>query len=164
MPRSGLYPIKSLVRTQVIEKQTSNSRASGFHSKSSWVFWVGCSNPGRIQGRPLTLSTNRPLPAFFADTGEGVSIDHTGASIMTGVRQAATVSSYKTKSRSSKITFQRTQGGLKGQNQTQGNAHFPRAWWQITSDDGLAHSKSHLGAEGYLYYRLFLPSHQDTCT
>lgn len=42
------------------------------------------------------LSTNRPLPAFFADTGEGVAIDHAGASIMTGVRQAATVSSYIT--------------------------------------------------------------------
>lgn len=97
MPRSGLHPIKSLVRTQVIQKQTSNSSASGFDSKSPWVFWVGCSNSGRIQGRPLTLSTNRPLPAFFADTGEGVSIDHAGASIMTGVRQAATVSSYKTK-------------------------------------------------------------------
>lgn len=98
MPRSGLYPIKSLVRTQVIQKQTSNSsRASGFVSKSPWVFWVGCSNPGRIQGRPLTLSTNRPLPAFFADAGERVSVDHAGASIMTGVRQTATVSSYKTK-------------------------------------------------------------------
>lgn len=96
MPRSGLYPIKSLVRTQVIQKQTSNSRASGFHPKSPWGFWVGCSNPGRIRGRPLTLSTNRPLPAFFADTGEGVSIDHAGASVMTGVRQAATVSSYIT--------------------------------------------------------------------
>lgn len=58
---------------------------------------IGCSGPGRIQGRPLTLSTNRPLPAFFADTGEGVAVDHTGASIVTGAWQAATVPGYKTK-------------------------------------------------------------------
>lgn len=42
------------------------------------------------------LSTNRPLPAFFADAGERVSVDHAGASVMTGVRQTATVSSYIT--------------------------------------------------------------------
>lgn len=40
------------------------------------------------------LSTNRPLPAFFADTGEGVAIDHTGASIVTGAWQAATIPGY----------------------------------------------------------------------
>lgn len=40
------------------------------------------------------LSTNWPLPAFFADTGEGVAVDHTGASIVTGAWQAATVPGY----------------------------------------------------------------------
>lgn len=40
------------------------------------------------------LCTNRSLPAFFADTGEGLAVDHTGASIMTGAWQAATVSGY----------------------------------------------------------------------
>lgn len=40
------------------------------------------------------LSTNGPFPAFFADTGEGVSVDHTGASIVTGAWQAATVPGY----------------------------------------------------------------------
>lgn len=34
MARSGLYPIKSLIRTQVTQKQTSNSSVSGFDSKS----------------------------------------------------------------------------------------------------------------------------------
>lgn len=42
------------------------------------------------------LSTNRPLPAFFADTGEGFPVDHTGASIVTGAWQATTVSGYVT--------------------------------------------------------------------
>lgn len=40
------------------------------------------------------LSTDRPLPAFFADTREGLAIDHTGAPIMAGTGQAATVSGY----------------------------------------------------------------------
>lgn len=45
----------------------------------------------------LTLSTDGPLPAFFADTSEGLAIDHTGAPIMAGVWQAATISGCKTR-------------------------------------------------------------------
>lgn len=37
MPRSGLHPIKSLEQTQVMQKQTSNSSASGFHCQSLGV-------------------------------------------------------------------------------------------------------------------------------
>lgn len=40
------------------------------------------------------LSTDGPFPAFFADTREGLAVDHTGAPIMAGVGQAATVSGY----------------------------------------------------------------------
>lgn len=41
------------------------------------------------------LSTDGTLPAFFADTGEGVAtVNHTGASVMAGAWQAATVSGY----------------------------------------------------------------------
>lgn len=49
------------------------------------------------KGRTLTLSTDGPLPAFFADACEGLTVDHTGAPIMAGVGQAATVSGYKAK-------------------------------------------------------------------
>lgn len=42
------------------------------------------------------LSTDGPLPAFFADACEGLTVDHTGAPIMAGVGQAATVSGYVT--------------------------------------------------------------------
>lgn len=40
------------------------------------------------------LSTQRSFPAFFADTREGFTVDHTGASIVAGVGQAATVPGY----------------------------------------------------------------------
>lgn len=40
------------------------------------------------------LSTDGPLPAFFADTREGVAVDHTGAPVMARVGQATTVSGY----------------------------------------------------------------------
>lgn len=42
------------------------------------------------------LSADGPLPAFFADTREGLAIDHTGAPVMAGVWQAATISGYVT--------------------------------------------------------------------
>lgn len=42
------------------------------------------------------LSTDGPLPAFFADTREGLAVDHTGAPVVAGVGQAATVSGYVT--------------------------------------------------------------------
>lgn len=45
----------------------------------------------------LTLSTDGPLPAFFADTREGLAVDHTGAPVVAGVGQAATVSGYETR-------------------------------------------------------------------
>lgn len=48
-------------------------------------------------GWTLTLSADGPLPAFFADTREGLAIDHTGAPVVAGARQAATISGYKTK-------------------------------------------------------------------
>lgn len=81
MARSGLYPIK------IISKDPGGTEAG---IKQPWLWFqfqvprIACSGPGRIQGRPLTLSTNGPLPAFFADTGEGVAVDHTGASIVAG--------------------------------------------------------------------------------
>lgn len=40
------------------------------------------------------LSTDGPLPAFFADTREGVPVDHTGAPIVARVGQAAAVPGY----------------------------------------------------------------------
>lgn len=45
----------------------------------------------------LTLRTDGPLPAFFADTREGVAVDHTGAPIMARVGQATTVPGYETR-------------------------------------------------------------------
>lgn len=42
------------------------------------------------------LSADGPLPAFFADTCEGLAVDYTGAPVMAGVRQAATISGYVT--------------------------------------------------------------------
>lgn len=96
-PGQGCIPSKSLARTQVTQKQASNSHGSGFNSKSPGASRIACHGPGRIQGRPLTLSTNGPLPAFFADTGEGVAVDHTGASIVAGAWQAATVPGCKTR-------------------------------------------------------------------
>lgn len=56
------------------------------------------SQNSRTRGRgTLTLSTDGPLPAFFADTREGVPVDHTGAPVMARVGQAATVPGYKTR-------------------------------------------------------------------
>lgn len=82
----------------MIPKQTSNSLVSGFNSTSPWVLGLAAAARGRIRGRPLTLSTDGPLPAFFADAGEGVAaVNHTGASVMAGAWQTATVSGYKTK-------------------------------------------------------------------
>lgn len=40
------------------------------------------------------LSAEGPFPAFFADTREGLAVDHAGAPILAGVGQAATVSGY----------------------------------------------------------------------
>lgn len=42
------------------------------------------------------LSADGPLPAFFADTREGLAVDHTGAPVVAGARQAATISGYVT--------------------------------------------------------------------
>lgn len=42
------------------------------------------------------LSADGPLPAFFADTREGLAVDHTGAPVVAGTWQAATVSGYVT--------------------------------------------------------------------
>lgn len=56
----------------------------------------GCMERG---GRTLTLSADGPLPAFFADTREGLAVDHTGAPVVAGARQAATISGCKTKNR-----------------------------------------------------------------
>lgn len=40
------------------------------------------------------LCTDGPLPAFFADACKGLAVDHTGAPIMAGAGQTATVSGY----------------------------------------------------------------------
>lgn len=40
------------------------------------------------------LSTDRPLPAVLADTCEGLAVDHTGAPVIAGIGQAATISGY----------------------------------------------------------------------
>lgn len=40
------------------------------------------------------LSTDWSFPAFFADTCEGLTVDYTGAPIVAGVRQAATITGY----------------------------------------------------------------------
>lgn len=40
------------------------------------------------------LGTDGPLPAFFAHACEGLAVDHTGAPIMAGVGQAATIPGY----------------------------------------------------------------------
>ena len=56
-------------------------------------------SPRRVPrgGGTLTLGADGPFPAFFADTREGLAIDHTGTPVMAGVWQAATVSGCKTR-------------------------------------------------------------------
>lgn len=39
----------------------------------------------------LTLGAGGSFPAFLADAGEGVAVDHTGASVLTWVGQTAAV-------------------------------------------------------------------------
>lgn len=87
MPRSGLHPIKSLEQAQVMQKQTSNSSASALHCGSLRVSGCAPTALGKVPGEwgTLTLSTDGPLPAFFADTREGLAVDHTGAPIIAGV-------------------------------------------------------------------------------
>lgn len=138
MPRSGLHPIKSLEQTQVMQEQRSNSSASGFHCQSPRV--SGCAPVALAEfkagGRTLTLSTDGPFPAFFADTREGLAVDHTGAPIMAGVGQAATVSGYKT--RADRITLPEDSKKVwRGKNQTPENSHG--------CSGGHTHCKSHLG-------------------
>lgn len=113
MPRSALRPIKSLIQTQVIQKQTSNSSASGFDCEPvPRGVRLLCSSPGRVpragaggRGKTLTLGTDGPLPAFFAHTGEGLAVDHAGAPIMAGVGQTATIPGYKTRADKTTLTF-----------------------------------------------------------
>lgn len=50
MPRSGLHPIKSLEQTQVMQKQTSNSSASGLHYESLRVSGCAPTALGESQG------------------------------------------------------------------------------------------------------------------
>lgn len=52
--------------------------------------------PGECHGGTLTLSADGPLPAFLADTREGLAVDHTGTPVMARVRQAAAISGYVT--------------------------------------------------------------------
>lgn len=39
----------------------------------------------------LTLGAGGSFPTFLADAGEGVTVDHTGASVLTWVEQTAAV-------------------------------------------------------------------------
>lgn len=107
----------------------------------------------RVGQGTLTLSTDGPLPAFFADTREGVAVDHTGAPVMARVGQATTVSGYET--RTDRTTLPEDPKTVwRGQNQTrQGKSQVPRWPWQTPCE-----------AENYLCCRSSLPSLQDTCT
>lgn len=137
-PGQGCIPSSALEQTQVMEKQTSNSLASGFHCKSPRVSGCAPAALGEVKGMrgTLTLSTDRPLPAFFADTREGLAIDHTGAPIMAGTGQAATVSGYKT--RADKTMLPEDPGTVcRGKSQTQENSN--------RCSGGHAHCASHVG-------------------
>ena len=109
---------------------------------------------GKRGGETLTLRTDGPLPAFFADTREGLAVDHTGAPIVAGVRQAATVSGYEI--RADRTTLPEDPATVwRGRNQVPGNRH------RLTGPRPL---RSPGRAERYLCYRSFLPSLRDTCT
>lgn len=95
---------------QVIRTEPGDAAAdikqlcSGFHPESLRVSGCVPQPLGSATGvGTLTLSADGPLPAFFADTCEGLAVDYTGAPVMAGVRQAATISGYKT--RADKTTF-----------------------------------------------------------
>jgi hypothetical protein len=114
------------------------------------------------RGKTLTLSADGPLPAFFADTREGLAVDHTGAPVMAGTGQAATVSGYKTRADKSTLSEDpKVSGGartrqremiISSRNQTADTFMWPCLL------------KIPPGTESYLCYRSFLPSLQDIYT
>lgn len=104
-----------------------------------------CSRPWEsTRGRTLTLGTDGPLPAFFADACEGLAIDHAGAPIMAGAGQTATVSGCKTGTRPPTVRTQKLSGRAGPR-----PSSSPTDTWQ---------------GKSYLCCRSFLPSPQDTCT
>lgn len=159
MPRSGLQSIKC-VRTDPGEAEADIKQLCfWFPSRvPEGVRLCSCS-PYRVQGMwgrgTLTLSTDGPLPAFFADTREGVPVDHTGAPIVARVGQAAAVPGYKTRTdRTTLLEAPRTVPGAKKQTCWENS---PRC------QDSHAHCQPHVG-QSYLCCTSSLPSLQGTST
>lgn len=101
----------------------------------------------------LTLSTQRSFPAFFADTREGFTVDHTGASIVAGVGQAATVPGYRTITHRNRVC---EESGRLGRAGGRGRDHNdPVRESRLWCSGGQPH---------YLCCRWSLPNLQDTCT
>lgn len=101
--------------------------------------------PGRASSRgggTLTLRADGPLPAFLADAREGLAVDHTGAPVMAGVGQAATVSGCET--RADKTTLpEDPEASWRANSQMRENT--PPGADQQTRSGGRAHGKSHVG-------------------
>lgn len=98
----------------------------------------------------LTLSTQRSFPAFFADTREGFTIDHTGASIVARVGQAATVPGYRTTDTGTGSVRSQGDWGWRGRDHSD-----PVRECRLWCSGGQPH---------YLCCRWSLPNLQDTCT
>lgn len=89
MPRSGLRSIKC-IRTDPGDAEADIKQPcfwfpsrvpEGVRMNSCSPLW----SSRRVGQGTLTLSADRPLPAFFADTREGVPVDHTGAPVVARV-------------------------------------------------------------------------------
>ena len=107
MPGAGL-PAKALEQAQAMHTEPSHSSASAFHHQPQVSGWA-LSELG--VGGSLTLRADGSLPAFLADTCEGLAVDHTGAPVVAGAGQAAAVPGCETRPH-----FLRLWRSLEGQN------------------------------------------------
>lgn len=150
MPRAGLPPIKALEQAQVLCTGPSHSSASGFHRQPQ--------GSGRALaelgvGGTLTLCADGPLPAFLADTREGLAVDHAGAPIVAGAGQATAVPGCET--RADKTTLP------EAPETSRRTKHRP---WRAVPGTRMPCAHCTRGGGTYLCCRSCLPSLPGTCT